>query len=126
VSSIFSLDRFVLANLDVIYSRAHDLSTFIRAARCGKKSSVRVYSDSLRFLSICYNLREEIRHALRISILDRLLRLTVLATGVASMADIWDIRTRDYMIAIWGCFAILAPVLGPLVGGFAYTAKGWT
>lgn len=50
----------------------------------------------------------------------------VLATGAASMADIWDIRTRDYMIAIWGCFAISAPVLGPLVGGFAYSAKGWT
>lgn len=50
----------------------------------------------------------------------------VLATGAASMADIWDVRTRDYMIAIWGCFAILAPVLGPLVGGFAYAAKGWT
>ena len=42
------------------------------------------------------------------------------------MADIWDTRTRDYMIAIWGCFAISAPVLGPLVGGFAYSAKGWT
>ncbi|KAJ6104646.1 hypothetical protein N7523_010966 [Penicillium sp. IBT 18751x] len=50
----------------------------------------------------------------------------VLATGAASMADIWDIRTRDYMIAIWGCFAISAPVLGPLVGGFAFSAKGWT
>ena len=42
------------------------------------------------------------------------------------MADIWDSRSRDYMIAIWGCFAISAPVLGPLVGGFAYSAKGWT
>jgi DHA1 family multidrug resistance protein-like MFS transporter len=50
----------------------------------------------------------------------------VLATGGASMADIWDTRTSDYMIAIWGCFAISAPVLGPLVGGFAYSAKGWT
>lgn len=50
----------------------------------------------------------------------------VLATGGASMADIWDSRSRDYMIAIWGCFAISAPVLGPLVGGFAYSAKGWT
>lgn len=50
----------------------------------------------------------------------------VLATGAASMADIWDVRTGDYMIAIWGCFAISAPVLGPLVGGFAFSAKGWT
>ncbi|KAJ5151363.1 synaptic vesicle transporter [Penicillium canariense] len=50
----------------------------------------------------------------------------VLATGGASMADIWDVRYRDYMIGVWGCFAISAPVLGPLVGGFAYSAKGWT
>lgn len=50
----------------------------------------------------------------------------VLATGGASMGDIWDPRVRDYMIAIWGCFAISAPVLGPLVGGFAFSAEGWT
>lgn len=49
-----------------------------------------------------------------------------LATGGASMADIWGPRSRDYMIAIWGAFAIAAPVLGPLVGGFASTAKDWT
>ncbi|KAL5359761.1 major facilitator superfamily domain-containing protein [Aspergillus floccosus] len=49
-----------------------------------------------------------------------------LATGAASMGDIWTPRVRDYMIAIWGCFAISAPVLGPLVGGFAAPAKGWT
>ncbi|KAL3440189.1 major facilitator superfamily domain-containing protein [Aspergillus insuetus] len=49
-----------------------------------------------------------------------------LATGAASMGDIWNPKTRDYMIGIWGCFAISAPVLGPLVGGFAASAKGWT
>ncbi|RAK78171.1 MFS transporter [Aspergillus fijiensis CBS 313.89] len=49
-----------------------------------------------------------------------------LATGGASMGDIWSPRARDYMIAVWGCFAISAPVLGPLVGGFAAAAKGWT
>lgn len=49
-----------------------------------------------------------------------------LATGGASMGDIWHPRVRDYMIAMWGCFAISAPVLGPLVGGFAVSAKGWT
>ncbi|KAE8312466.1 MFS general substrate transporter [Aspergillus transmontanensis] len=50
----------------------------------------------------------------------------VLATGAASMGDIWDIRVRDYMIAIWGCFAVSAPVLGPVIGGFASSAVGWT
>lgn len=49
-----------------------------------------------------------------------------LATGAASMGDMWDPQTRDYMIGIWGCFAISAPVLGPLVGGFAAPVKGWT
>ncbi|KAE8382871.1 major facilitator superfamily domain-containing protein [Aspergillus bertholletiae] len=49
-----------------------------------------------------------------------------LATGGASMGDIWNPKVCDYMIAIWGCFAISAPVLGPLVGGFAASAMGWT
>lgn len=50
----------------------------------------------------------------------------VLATGGASIGDMWSPRVRDYMIAIWASFAIAAPVLGPLVGGFAATAKDWT
>ncbi|KAJ5703856.1 hypothetical protein N7493_010994 [Penicillium malachiteum] len=49
-----------------------------------------------------------------------------LATGAASMGDIWSPRVRDYMIGIWGMFAISAPVLGPMLGGFAFSAKGWT
>lgn len=49
-----------------------------------------------------------------------------LATGGASMSDIWSPRARDYMIVVWGAFAIAAPVLGPMVGGFASSAKGWT
>lgn len=48
-----------------------------------------------------------------------------LATGGASMGDLWSPRVSDYMIAIWGAFSIAAPILGPLVGGFASTAKGW-
>ena len=50
----------------------------------------------------------------------------VLATGAGSMADIWSPRTRDYMIGIWGSCAVAAPVLGPLIGGFAFSAYGWT
>lgn len=49
-----------------------------------------------------------------------------LATGAASMGDIWTPKIRDYMIAVWGTFAISAPVLGPMLGGFAASAKGWT
>lgn len=49
-----------------------------------------------------------------------------LATGAASMGDIWGPQLRDYMISIWGCFAISAPVLGPMLGGFASPAKDWT
>lgn len=49
-----------------------------------------------------------------------------LATGAASMGDIWSPKMRDYMIIIWGVFAIAAPVLGPTIGGFAAMANGWT
>ncbi|PYH63521.1 MFS transporter [Aspergillus vadensis CBS 113365] len=53
------------------------------------------------------------------------IRSPALATGAASMGDIWNPKMRDYMIIIWGAFAISAPVLGPLVGGFAAQAEGW-
>jgi DHA1 family multidrug resistance protein-like MFS transporter len=49
-----------------------------------------------------------------------------LATGGASMCDIWTPSRRSYGLGVWGVFAISAPVLGPLVGGFAVDAKGWT
>lgn len=48
-----------------------------------------------------------------------------LATGAASMGDIWNPKIRDYMITVWGTFAISAPILRPLVGGFAYSAENW-
>jgi len=31
-----------------------------------------------------------------------------------------------YAIGVWGGGGACAPVLGPLLGGFAYQAKGWT
>lgn len=58
----------------------------------------------------------------------------VLATGGATIADIWRPSKRAYAMSIWGISAICGPTLGPLVGGFAaqygfveggFTAK-WT
>ncbi|KAK3672685.1 GTPase-activating protein [Recurvomyces mirabilis] len=43
----------------------------------------------------------------------------VLATGGASLADMYAPKKRAYAMAIWGIFAVSGPVLGPLVGGFA-------
>lgn len=43
----------------------------------------------------------------------------VLATGGASVSDIWAPRKRAYAMAIWGLSAICGPTLGPLCGGFA-------
>jgi DHA1 family multidrug resistance protein-like MFS transporter len=50
----------------------------------------------------------------------------VLATGGASMADLWSPKKRAYAIGIWGVFAVFGPVLGPLIGGFAAENEGWT
>ncbi|KAK3725100.1 GTPase-activating protein [Vermiconidia calcicola] len=43
----------------------------------------------------------------------------VLATGGASLSDVWRPAKRAYAMGIWGISAICGPVLGPLVGGFA-------
>ena len=50
----------------------------------------------------------------------------VLATGGASISDMYAPRKRAYGIAIWGMSAVFGPALGPLVGGFAAEKKGWT
>ncbi|KAI9746350.1 MAG: hypothetical protein M1818_000062 [Claussenomyces sp. TS43310] len=49
----------------------------------------------------------------------------VLATGGATIADMYPPSKVAYGICIWGAFGVLGPVLGPLVGGFAAQAKGW-
>ena len=50
----------------------------------------------------------------------------VLATGGASLSDMYRPAKRAYAIGIWGAAAICGPVLGPLIGGFAAQHKGWT
>ena len=50
----------------------------------------------------------------------------VLATGGASLGDIYAPNKRAYAIGIWGISAVCGPVLGPLLGGFAAQAKGWS
>ena len=49
----------------------------------------------------------------------------VLATGGASIADMFRPQLRAYGIAIWGLSAVSGPVLGPLIGGFAAQYEGW-
>lgn len=48
----------------------------------------------------------------------------VLATGGASLADIWNPKKRAYAMSIWGIAAICGPTLGPLIGGFAVQYGG--
>lgn len=49
----------------------------------------------------------------------------ILATGGASIVDMYAPSKRAYAISIWGVAAILGPVMGPLVGGFAVEAEDW-
>ncbi|TID21622.1 multidrug resistance protein [Venturia nashicola] len=50
----------------------------------------------------------------------------VLATGGASIADMYSPRKRAYAMSVWGVAAVSGPTLGPLVGGFAAQHEGWT
>ncbi|KAL0939989.1 multidrug resistance protein [Colletotrichum truncatum] len=50
----------------------------------------------------------------------------VLATGGATLADIWSPKKRAYALGVWGIAAVCGPTMGPLVGGFAVMSKGWT
>ncbi|KAG8164622.1 hypothetical protein KVR01_004897 [Diaporthe batatas] len=48
-----------------------------------------------------------------------------LATGGASIGDMYTPAKRTYGLAVWGIGAVCGPTLGPLVGGFAVQARGW-
>lgn len=48
-----------------------------------------------------------------------------LATGGATLADMFAPQHISYLLGIWGCAAVLGPTLGPLLGGFAFQANGW-
>ncbi|KAJ6590503.1 major facilitator superfamily domain-containing protein [Mycena vulgaris] len=48
-----------------------------------------------------------------------------LATGGASMADIFPQQQFAYVLGIWALGAVAGPITGPVIGGFAAQAKGW-
>ncbi|PNS15924.1 hypothetical protein CAC42_4325 [Sphaceloma murrayae] len=50
----------------------------------------------------------------------------VLATGGATLADIYPPKKQAYALSVWGLSAVAGPTLGPTVASFAVVAKGWT
>lgn len=48
-----------------------------------------------------------------------------LATGGASLQDMYSIKTRTFALGMWGVAASGGPSLGPIVSGFAIQANGW-
>ncbi|KAL1301856.1 hypothetical protein AAFC00_006041 [Neodothiora populina] len=49
----------------------------------------------------------------------------VLATGGASLADMYTPNKRAYPFAFYGVANVMGPTVGPLIGGFAAQYKGW-
>lgn len=49
----------------------------------------------------------------------------VLATGGATLADMYRPKYRAFSIGIWGAAAVCGPTMGPLVGGWAAMFEGW-
>jgi DHA1 family multidrug resistance protein-like MFS transporter len=48
-----------------------------------------------------------------------------LATGGASMGDMYSYAQLPYVIGVWALGAVAGPILGPVIGGFAAQAKDW-
>ncbi|KAK4704006.1 MFS transporter, DHA1 family, multidrug resistance protein, partial [Phenoliferia sp. Uapishka_3] len=48
-----------------------------------------------------------------------------LATGGASMGDLFPPHKLPYALGVWAIGAVSGPVLGPVIGGFAAQANGW-
>ncbi|KAI9813733.1 MAG: hypothetical protein M1832_006106 [Thelocarpon impressellum] len=48
-----------------------------------------------------------------------------LATGGATMGDIFSLIKLPYALSLWALFATAGPALGPIVSGFSVPVKGW-
>jgi MFS transporter, DHA1 family, multidrug resistance protein len=48
-----------------------------------------------------------------------------LATGGATMGDMYSLPYLPFSVAIWTAFAFCAPAIGPIVSGFSIPVKGW-
>ncbi|KAJ7803202.1 major facilitator superfamily domain-containing protein [Mycena olivaceomarginata] len=48
-----------------------------------------------------------------------------LATGGASMGDIFPSHQHPYVLGIWALGAVAGPITGPVIGGFAAQAESW-
>ncbi len=48
-----------------------------------------------------------------------------LATGGATLIDMWPEAQVPYAIASWAIGAVCGPVLGPVIAGFAAMNNGW-
>lgn len=49
----------------------------------------------------------------------------ILATGGASMGDIFPPNKLPYAMGVWSVGAVLGPILGPVVAGFPAMLVGW-
>jgi DHA1 family multidrug resistance protein-like MFS transporter len=48
-----------------------------------------------------------------------------LATGGASVGDIFSLLKLPYGLSVWAAFATSGPALGPIISGFSVPAKSW-
>ncbi|KAF7349203.1 MFS general substrate transporter [Mycena sanguinolenta] len=66
-----------------------------------------------------------IRTVLAMRFITGFLGSPAMATGGASMADIFPQSQLAYVLGVWSLGAIAGPIIGPVIGGFAAQAKGW-
>ena len=48
-----------------------------------------------------------------------------LSTGGCTISEMYEPAQIPIAICIWGCFGILGPVFGPIIGGYLSPVKGW-
>ncbi|KAJ5668165.1 uncharacterized protein N7477_006735 [Penicillium maclennaniae] len=130
VAAVSGLTLFVLGyELDQTANVLQDQwsGLLFRDSHDWAKSNIRLDASRIRLLPILGVIyAQNFGMLLAFRFLTGFVGSLMLAISAASMGDIWSPKVRDYMIGIWGMFAISAPVLGPMLGGFAASAKGWT
>ncbi|KAK4502739.1 hypothetical protein PRZ48_006165 [Zasmidium cellare] len=122
VVSTLGLSLFVLG---YGMARPHDPRSALRNAPYRPHARLCYHAATLRRAPIPLVYAPNIGTILAFRFITGFIGSPVLATGAASLADIFSPKKLPYAVGIWGNFGLCGPVLGPLVSGFAVMNKGW-
>jgi DHA1 family multidrug resistance protein-like MFS transporter len=130
VMKTFGVDHVAASLPLALYVLAYGIGPLLFApmsemARIGRNPVYIVTFSLFVILSIPTALAENFAGLLVLRFLQGFFGSPCLANGGATMQDMYSLLRLPYALTVWVAAAYCGPSLGPLLSGYAVTAKGW-